>query len=60
MNQKEWLDIAGNVLANNYSRYPIVFTRGKGTRLYDAEGKEYLDFISGLAVNNLGHCPPPL
>ena len=41
-----------------YSRYPIVPVRGEGCRLWDADGKEYLDFLGGVAVNNLGHCHP--
>lgn len=58
MNQQEWINLAEKVVAKNYGRFPVVFTRGAGTRLYDADGKEYLDFVNGLAVNNLGHCPP--
>jgi acetylornithine/N-succinyldiaminopimelate aminotransferase len=38
-----------------YGRYPVVFVRGKGARVWDAEGKEYLDFGGGIAVNVLGH-----
>ena len=45
-------------LMNTYARQPVVFSKGRGTRLYDPEGKEYLDFVSGVAVNNLGHCHP--
>jgi len=45
-------------VANTYARYPILLVRGKGTRVWDLEGKEYLDFVSGLAVCNLGHCHP--
>lgn len=41
-----------------YGRYPIVPVRGEGCRLWDADGKEYLDFLGGVAVNNLGHCHP--
>lgn len=39
-------------------RQPIVLVRGEGTKLWDENGKEYLDFIAGWAVNNLGHCHP--
>src|ERR1700722_17946011 len=42
-------------LINTYRRPPIVFTRGRGCRLYDSEGHEYLDFLGGIAVNALGH-----
>ena len=38
-----------------YGRLPVAFVRGEGTRLWDIEGKEYLDFLGGLAVVSLGH-----
>jgi acetylornithine/N-succinyldiaminopimelate aminotransferase len=41
----------------SYARYPITMVKGEGSRLWDAEGKEYLDLASGLAVTNLGHAP---
>jgi predicted acetylornithine/succinylornithine family transaminase len=41
-----------------YNRYPLAFERGKGVFLYDLEGKKYLDFVSGLGVNALGHAHP--
>jgi acetylornithine/N-succinyldiaminopimelate aminotransferase len=41
-----------------YARMPVEFVRGEGALLWDAEGNEYLDFQTGLAVNSLGHCPP--
>lgn len=41
---------------NTYSRFPVVFVKGRGTKLYDQEGKEYIDFVAGVAVNILGHC----
>ena len=45
-------------LLGTYSRYPVVLTRGKGVFLFDIEGKKYLDFVSGLGVNALGHAHP--
>ena len=45
-------------LANTYARYPIEFVSGEGCWLTDAKGDRYLDFLSGIAVNNLGHCHP--
>ncbi|MHB1539345.1 MAG: aminotransferase class III-fold pyridoxal phosphate-dependent enzyme, partial [Solirubrobacteraceae bacterium] len=42
----------------SYARQPVEFVRGQGTRLYDAEGNEYLDFLCGISVTNLGHCHP--
>jgi acetylornithine aminotransferase len=41
-----------------YGRYQIVAERGEGCRLWDVDGNEYLDFLAGVAVNNLGHCHP--
>ncbi len=43
---------------NTYSRLPIALARGEGTRVWDSDGRAYLDFISGIAVNALGHCHP--
>ena len=45
-------------IAQTYGRYPIALVRGKGTKVWDKNNKQYLDFVSGLAVNNLGHCHP--
>jgi acetylornithine/N-succinyldiaminopimelate aminotransferase len=45
-------------LLTTYNRYPVVLERGKGVFLYDIEGKRYLDFVSGLGVNALGHAHP--
>jgi acetylornithine/N-succinyldiaminopimelate aminotransferase len=44
----------------NYARYPIAFTHGDGVRLWDANGREYLDLFAGLAVSSLGHAHPAL
>ena len=46
-----------NVIAS-YARMPVEFVRGRGSRLWDADGEEYLDFLSGISVTNLGHCHP--
>ena len=43
-----------------YGRQPLVFVRGKGARVWDADGKEYLDFGGGIAVNVLGHAHPAI
>jgi len=45
-------------LLTTYNRYPVVLDRGKGVFLYDVDGKKYLDFVSGLGVNALGHAHP--
>ncbi len=47
-------------LMNTYNRLPVAFTHGKGARLYDEHGKEYLDALAGIAVNGLGHAHPKL
>ena len=52
---KEYIAQAERDLLHTYNRYPIVFTRGEGVYLYDREGKKYLDFFAGIAVNALGH-----
>jgi acetylornithine/N-succinyldiaminopimelate aminotransferase len=49
---------ADKFLLPTYKRPPIVFTHGKGCYVYDAAGKEYLDFLGGIAVNALGHAHP--
>ena len=46
------------VFIGTYTRYPAAMIRGAGCRLIDAEGKEYLDFLAGIAVCGLGHCHP--
>jgi acetylornithine/N-succinyldiaminopimelate aminotransferase len=51
---------ADRVLFRNYKRAPVAFSHGKGTRLFDLEGREYLDFIGGIAVSSLGHAHPAL
>jgi predicted acetylornithine/succinylornithine family transaminase len=43
-----------------YRRLPVTFVRGEGVRLYDADGREYLDLLSGIGVNSLGHAHPGL
>jgi len=51
---------AERYLMNTYKRPPLVFVRGKGCYLYDDRGREYLDFLGGIAVNALGHAHPRL
>jgi acetylornithine aminotransferase/acetylornithine/N-succinyldiaminopimelate aminotransferase len=51
---------ADRVLFRNYKRAPVAFSRGRGVRLFDLEGREYLDFIGGIAVSSLGHAHPAL
>ena len=55
---EELIQGARQYLMDTYARYPLALARGQGTRVYDVEGREYLDFIAGIAVNVLGHCHP--
>ena len=54
----DWIAEEHKYLFQNYGRQPIVIERGEGSRAWDTEGKEYLDFVGGLAVNVLGHAHP--
>lgn len=45
-------------LMQNYAQLPLVIARGDGVRVWDDEGKSYLDFVGGIAVNAVGHCHP--
>ena len=56
MNETKKLD--AKYVIHTYKRLPLVLVKGKGTRVWDSEGKEYLDFVAGIAVNGLGHCHP--
>jgi len=49
---------ADRILMNTYRRFPLLLTRGEGCRVFDQGGRSYLDFVAGVAVNNLGHCHP--
>src|SRR6476661_10771868 len=53
-------DDADTYLMQTYSRQPITIVRGRGTKVYDLEGREYVDFVGGIAVNILGHGHPDL
>ena len=52
------MDLERDYLLQNYARYPLVLARGKGNYVYDIEGRRYLDFITGIGVNALGHAHP--
>ena len=53
-------DLARDYLMPTYARLPVEFVRGDGTRLWDADGVEYLDFLAGISVVQIGHCHPAL
>jgi acetylornithine/N-succinyldiaminopimelate aminotransferase len=58
MSVSELQELERNSLIASYARLPVEFVRGAGPRLWDAEGNEYLDFLCGISVTNLGHCHP--
>jgi acetylornithine/N-succinyldiaminopimelate aminotransferase len=53
-----WMEKAKAHLLQNYKQQPICLVRGKGSRVWDADGKEYLDLLGGIATCALGHCHP--
>ncbi len=55
---EQWAARAQRVLTPNYKQQPLALVRGEGVRVWDADGKGYLEFLGGVAVNVLGHCHP--
>lgn len=60
MNLEEAKNLESNYVFNTYGRFPLVVEKGEGCYLYSTEGKKYLDFLSGIAVNSLGHSHPKI
>lgn len=58
MDIRKFLEESNLYLMNTYSRMPLVLRKGRGIRVWGVDGKEYLDFVGGIAVNVLGHCHP--
>lgn len=58
MSNREVQELTDRYVMQTYARFPIALVKGRGVRVWDADGKEYLDFVAGLAVNSLGHCHP--
>jgi len=58
MDTKQLMEWSAKYHTPNYGRTPLVLVRGDGARVWDSDGKEYLDFTSGIAVTSLGHCHP--
>ena len=52
------IELADKYMFNTYKRFPLTLVRGQGCRVWDENGKEYLDFVAGIAVCALGHCSP--
>src|SRR2546421_8204166 len=57
-NQRNWIELEHKYYQGTFKRQPVTFVRGEGTRVWDSDGKVYLDFVAGIAVNVLGHCHP--
>jgi predicted acetylornithine/succinylornithine family transaminase len=57
---KTLLEWSNRYLMANYARVPLCLVRGEGVRVWDTDGKEYLDFVGGIAVDALGHCHPKI
>ena len=60
MKTQEIIDIEDKYFINTFNRVPVVLDHGKGAKVWDIEGNEYLDFLAGIAVNCLGHAHPAL
>ncbi len=58
MENERIIEEAGKYVMHTYNRLPLVIRKGRGAKVWGADGKEYLDFIGGIAVNVLGHCHP--
>ncbi|MBI4666097.1 MAG: aspartate aminotransferase family protein [Nitrospinae bacterium] len=58
MGNEEIIKMGSANLTLNYGRQPLAIVRGKNCHVWDADGKKYLDFMTGLATVNLGHCHP--
>jgi acetylornithine/N-succinyldiaminopimelate aminotransferase len=60
INKRDWVSLEHQYYQSTFKRQPVTFVRGKGTRVWDSEGKSYLDLVAGIAVNVLGHCHPAI
>ncbi len=58
MSNADWAARGEQVFIGTYSRFPAAMVKGRGCRLWDDDGREYLDFLAGIAVCSLGHCHP--
>src|SRR5262245_61517949 len=55
---RDWLALEKQYYQGTFARQPVAFVRGEGVHVWDSTGREYLDFVAGIAVNILGHCHP--
>ncbi|HTK10878.1 MAG TPA: aspartate aminotransferase family protein [Ktedonobacteraceae bacterium] len=60
VSKRDWVALEQQYYQGTFKRQPITIVRGEGVRVWDSEGKSYLDFVAGIAVNVLGHCHPAI
>jgi acetylornithine/N-succinyldiaminopimelate aminotransferase len=58
IDRDELMKRESEAIIQTYARQKVVLVRGSGAKVWDSDGKEYLDFVAGIAVNNVGHCHP--
>ncbi len=60
ISKRDWVALEHKYYQGTFKRQPVTFVRGQGTRVWDSDGKVYLDLVAGIAVNVLGHCHPAI
>ena len=60
VSNESYLTLGQASMMKNVGRLPLVISRGEGSRVWDADGKEYIDFLMGISVDNFGHCNPEI
>ncbi|GCE50084.1 acetylornithine aminotransferase/acetylornithine/N-succinyldiaminopimelate aminotransferase [Thermosporothrix hazakensis] len=60
VHERDWVALEHQYYQGTFKRLPLTLVRGEGVRVWDSEGKEYLDLVAGIAVNVLGYCHPAI
>lgn len=60
VSKRDWVALEHKYYQGTFKRQPVTFVKGQGTRVWDSDGKVYLDLVAGIAVNVLGHCHPAI
>jgi acetylornithine/N-succinyldiaminopimelate aminotransferase len=60
ISKRDWVALEHKYYQGTFKRQPVTFVKGQGTRVWDSDGKQYLDLVAGIAVNVLGHCHPAI
>jgi acetylornithine/N-succinyldiaminopimelate aminotransferase len=60
VSKRDWVALEHKYYQGTFKRQPVTFVKGHGTRVWDSDGKVYLDLVAGIAVNVLGHCHPAI